>query len=251
MRLRTDLHLCTVVTLALMSVLPARAEPVQQASTQANAGRPDQAEIERAIAIVKADPNLATERTIKTLRWRDSATTRTRPAWLTWLADLFRWLDHSARLLMWCAAAMLAGLLVVSIARVVRARGLPYREEPFVAPTHVRDLDIRPESLPADVGAAARGLWDRGEHRASLALLYRGLLSRLAHVHRMPIGDSTTEGDCLALSATHLPPRRCEYASLLIGVWQRSVYGREDVRAATVYALCADFASMLDAREAA
>ena len=45
---------------------------------------------------------------------------------------------------------------------------------PFVAPSHVRDLDIRPESLPDDVGAAALALWQRGEQRAALALLYRG-----------------------------------------------------------------------------
>ena len=77
----------------------------------------------------------------------------------------------------------------------------PRGDDAFVAPTHVRDLDIRPESLPDDIGAAARALWDRGEHRAALALLYRGLLSRLAHVHRLPIRDSSTEGDCLALAA--------------------------------------------------
>ena len=55
-------------------------------------------------------------------------------------------------------------------------------------------------------GCAA--LWDRGDHRAALALLYRGLLSRLVHVHRVPIRDSSTEGDCLALAARCLTPRR-------------------------------------------
>jgi hypothetical protein len=89
-------------------------------------------------------------------------------------------------------------------------------------------------------------LWDRGDHRASLALLYRGLLSRLVHVHRLSIRDSSTEGDCLTLVAQHLTPARREYASLLITAWQRSVYGREQFRAATVYALCDDFAPVLD-----
>jgi len=92
-------------------------------------------------------------------------------------------------------------------------------------------------------------LWDCGEHRASLALLYRGLLSRLAHVHRIPIRDSSTEGDCLALAARHLTLARREYASSLVGVWQRSVYGHEDARTGSVYALCDDFASVLDASE--
>jgi hypothetical protein len=126
------------------------------------------------------------------------------------------------------------------------ARGVAGAFETFVPPTHVRDLDIRPESLPAEIGAAARALWDRGEHRAALALLYRGMLSRLAHVHRVPIRDSSTEGDCLSMVASHLTQRKREYMVLLVRVWQRFVYGGEDVEPSTVYALCHDFAPALD-----
>jgi hypothetical protein len=147
---------------------------------------------------------------------------------------------------MWGAVVVLAGLLVVFIIRMARA-GSGSHPMPFVAPTHVRDLDIRPESLPDDLGGAARALWDRGEHRAALALLYRGMLSRLAHVHRVPIRDSTTEGDCLMLAACHLAQPPCEYASRLVSVWQRYVYAGQDIQAARVYVLCDDFAAALDA----
>ena len=239
-----------VVTMAavLMAALSAGAAPVQQEPAKATVGTPSQAEITRALDTVKADPNLATERTIKMLRWRDSteATPSEMLPWLTWTAGLFRWLDQSARLLVWGAVAVLAGLLFAYIVRTVRTHGVLRGEEPFVAPTHVRDLDIRPESLPEDIGIAARVLWDRGEHRAALALLYRGMLSRLAHVHRLPIRDSTTESDCLALAASHLTQGRHEYASRLVRVWQRFVYGGQDTQAVTVYVLCDDFASALD-----
>ena len=89
----------------------------------------------------------------------------------------------------------------------------------------MQDLDIRPESLPPNIGAAARALWDRGEHRAALALLYRGLLSRLAHVHQVPVRDSSTEGDCLALCRAHLAGPGIDYAARLIVLWQAAVYG--------------------------
>src|SRR6185295_7845985 len=100
----------------------------------------------------------------------------------------------------------------------------------FNPPTHVRDLDIRPETLPPDIGAAARALWDAGDRRAALALLYRGLLSRLIHVHRLPIRDSSTEGDCLELAARHLTDTRRQYAAALIRAWQRFVYGGEEIQ---------------------
>jgi Domain of unknown function (DUF4129) len=229
------------------SVIP-EASAIQRRSASTNSERLQPAEIARAMETVKADPNLATERTVKMLRWQAStAAKRSRmPAWLTWIAGLFLMLDQSARILVWCAATGLAGLLVVFILRLARAYGVSHREEQFVAPTHVRDLDIRPESLPEDIGASARVLWDRGEHRTSLALLYRGMLSRLAHVHRIPIRDSSTEGDCVSLAAAYVIHERREYVSRLVRVWQRSVYGHEPVGAATVYALCDGFALALD-----
>jgi hypothetical protein len=161
-----------------------------------------------------------------------------------WIAGLFGWLGESARVLVWCAALALVGLLAVYLSRLARTRVAQSGEEPFVAPTHVGDLDIRPETLPADIGAAARLLWERGEQRAALALLYRGMLSRLAHVHRVPIRDSSTEGDCLALAAAQLPDRS-EYLRRLVRAWQWLGYGHETLESAAVHGLCDEFASAL------
>ena len=216
--------------------------------------RPTDVEIARALERVKADPNLATERTIRTLHWKDSqvAARQTRwPAWLLWLGEFFRWVNQSARVLMWIALIGLAAWLVVYLVRLSGGQRILGGSGGFVPPTHVRDLDIRPETLPAEIGAAARALWDRGEHRAALALLYRGMLSRLAHVHRVPIRDSSTEGDCLLLAARHLTGSTRDYTSRLIGVWQRAVYAHEEVGAVTVHALCAEFAPALDPADGA
>jgi hypothetical protein len=215
----------------------------------ANPERPTDAEVARALARVKADPNLSTERTIKMLRWKrseEAARDARWPDWLLWLVGLFRWVDQSARVLVWIMVAALAALLGAYLVRLAGASGGISVSDAFVPPTHVRDLDIRPETLPAEIGAAARALWDRGEHRAALALLYRGMLSRLAHVYRVPVRDSSTEGDCLSMAARYLTPRKGEYAVLLVRVWQRFVYGGEDVDTPTVYALCHDFEGALD-----
>lgn len=205
------------------------------------------AEIARALDVVKSDPLIAPERTFKTLRWRASEPRRSStPAWMTWIAGLFAWLAQSIRYLVWAAAAVLVLLVIRYVIAAVGPHVTPAADEPLTAPTHVRDLDIRPESLPDDIGAAARALWDAGQARAGLALLYRGLLSRLAHAHSVPILDSTTEGDCLALAAEHLTPDRRDYASRLIGVWQRAVYGRETIESVTVHDLCDRFAAAMN-----
>jgi hypothetical protein len=222
------------------------AEPQAQG---AQATVPDEPAIARALEAVKRDPNLGTSTTITMLRWRDAKAPARRPAWWSWIRDFFRWVDQSARYMVWAAAAALVGYLLLFLVRLTsegrdsNAGGLT-----FVAPSHVRDLDIRPESLPADIGAAARALWDRGERRPALALLYRGLLSRFAHVHQVPVRDSTTEGDCLVLAASHLPAAPAEYAARLVREWQRVVYGREATDTDTIYGLCDGFAQALDRR---
>ena len=235
MRLPTS---AAAIVVALVLARPAAAQPASPG--------PDDETIERALQQVKADPNLATERTIKTLRWKEStAKPSPRPAWLDWVAGFFRWLDQSARVLVWIAVGGLVAVLAFYIVRTFRSWDETPGEAEFVAPTHVQDLDIRPESLPADIGASARRLWDRGEHRAALALLYRGLLSRLAHVHRLPVRDSSTEGDCLALSERMEAAGR-DYAARLIVLWQAAVYGRLDADTTAVHALCDGFAPALD-----
>jgi hypothetical protein len=245
-RLRSVATASAVLIVCLALVL---SSPLTAATTSAEP--PTEAEIAHALDIVKADPNLGTLRTVKMLKWRDSTPPQPSkvPTWLSWLVGLFRWFDQSARVLVWGAAVVLAAFLVSYIVSLIRVRGhVTAGETATLAPTRVFDLDIRPESLPDDIGAAARRLWDRSEHRAALALLYRGMLSRLAHVHQVPIRDSSTEGDCLALAALHLSPLKSEYASRLVGAWQRAVYGREEIRGDLVYRLCDGFSSALDQR---
>jgi hypothetical protein len=212
-------------------------------------------EVTSAFSEVRKDPNLAPDRTIRTLRWVKSDEEKKKKldmSWLKWLGEMFGWITQNARVLFWLVLALLAGLLIVYLTRLVRTWSLPTGSGRIEAPSFVRDLDIRPESLPADIGAAARQLWDGGEHRSALALLYRGLLSRLVHVHRVPIKDSTTEGDCLALASRHLQDEeRKVYVSNLVRLWQRAVYGGETVATEAVYALCDGFARALDQPEAA
>src|SRR4029077_18049568 len=99
---------------ALLAVaLSVGAAAIEQEAAQPKAADFEQAEITRALDVVKADPNLTTERTIKTLRWKRGRIEQPRiPGWLAWIVGLFRWLDQSARLLVWGAAVVMAALLV-------------------------------------------------------------------------------------------------------------------------------------------
>jgi uncharacterized protein DUF4129 len=248
-RRRRRAAVLAVVALALAGVLMSHANAT---AAESAAGKPTREQITAAMAKLKADPNLGEEKTTRQLRRNSTSTTNqpgNQPGWLKWIADAFSWFANTARALLWIIAIVLVAILAICIKRFLESRlGRRAVSLKFsAAPTHVRDLDIRPESLPDDIGRAALELWEHGEHRAAMALLYRGLLSRLAHVHGVPIRDSSTEGDCLALATAHLPATRSSYAGRLIRVWQRAVYGDTEPTLEEVQALCAGFAAAVDA----
>ncbi len=237
----------------LLATLLAAAPCVGEQVAQSDGRTPTQSQIDRAVEIAKADPALASEKSVRSLRWgkqKDApgtgATPRRSSGLFDWLGDLFSWIAEASRLLLWVVIAALSGLLGLLVFRFVRSFERGPRAPKFFAPTHVQDLDIRPQSLPDDIGAAARTLWDGGNHRAALALLYRGLLSRLAHTHRLSIRDSSTEGDCLALAARALDAQRLAYATRLVRVWQGAIYGGNVIDAPVMHELCANFAPHLD-----
>jgi hypothetical protein len=246
--LRTEFAALLLAACFLAAPAPTPAAPF---ATETGADVPTAGEIDAALAKVKADPNLAAENTIRTLNWKPKEKERETSSWMDWfqwLGALFGWIAQTSRVLVWVIIAVLIGLLALFVVRIFlsgRGVGLPNK---FMAPTHVQDLDIRPESLPDDIGATARALWDSGDQRAALALLYRGLLSRLAHVHEVPIRASSTEGDCLTLAARKLDAARLDYVNRLVRTWQRAIYGGVTLDSTDVHALCAQFSTHLDPR---
>jgi len=213
-------------------------------------------QVRAAVEATRVDPLLGGMRVERKLRWKDDADAPQKkkpdsapPA--AWLLGLVRWLAEGARLLMWLLGASAVAILVVLLRRWVLVRGDGLRGRPIVLPSHVRDLDIRPESLPDDIAGAARALWQRGEQRACLSLLYRGALSRLVHGHAVPIRAASTEGECVRLAVDVLPSEGGSFVRRLVDAWLLSVYAARVPDEAGVLGLCDEFDRRLPAQPAA
>ncbi len=222
------------------------------AEAAATASRPaplNAAAVEAAASAVRADPDLGGKHNERTWRFKrddDDA----KPAQVSpepWLLDLARWLAEGGRVLVWLGGAAALAALLVGARRWLKVRGETAMRSTARLPSHVRELDIRPESLPSDIGAAARAAWLAGERRAALSLLYRGALSRLVHSLSVPIQDSSTEGDCLRLARAALGDERSAFVGRLVLAWQIAVYGNRPVQTTVVMSLCDEFDRMLPA----
>jgi hypothetical protein len=236
-----------VLGLAVLAALWVAVITAGVSAHAADLDSPSEAEVVRALQVLKSDPNLATEEKRRIPKFFDGQPEpESRQA--GWLRGLFSWIGQTGRVLMWVLGAILAAALLAALVHSLRNAG-PWRvgTAPTAAPTHVRELDVRPESLPDEIGPAALSLWEQGEQRAALALLYRGLVSRLIHVHGVPIRHSTTEAGCMELARSHLSATSATYVMQLVRCWQRSVYGRMLPQDASFRTLCGSFDATLGA----
>ena len=247
--LRAALARCVLgASAALCVATPQQAANGPNATNATTPVRPlDAARVEAAASAVRADPDLGGIRKESTWRFRDRGPADAPTPPPPWLVMLARWLAESGRFLVWLLAAVALAVIVVTARRWLLVHGDSIGARGARLPSHVRELDIRPESLPADIGAAVRELWLAGERRAALSLLYRGALSRLVHSYQVAIGAASTEGDCVRLARAALPAPRGDFVTALVDAWQLAVYGGRPHATEHVLRLCADFDRMLPA----
>jgi hypothetical protein len=229
---------------------PSLAQPgAAPASAPAAAFATTPDDVARAVATVRSDPNLGGPRTERSLRFKPDKEKRRAEPPAAWLFELVRWMSEAGRGLMWLLGAIAVALLIVFAWRWVRVRADAVAGRAAVLPpSHVNDLDIRPDSLPDDIAGSARALWQRGEQRAALSLLYRGALSRLVHDHGVAVRSASTEGECVVLARAALPAAGGAFFERLVGAWQVAVYAARWPDEASVAALFDGFDTHFAAR---
>jgi hypothetical protein len=151
-----------------------------------------------------------------------------------WLRALGYALAKAGEVLLWVGAGALIAYALWWAARMLPRSGAP-PPEPYRAPAELFGMELAPEKLPPDVGAAAAALAREGKLREALGLLYRGALSELVHKRGVQLLSSHTEGDVLRLSG------ELSYLQQLIGAWQRCAYARRIPARPEVEQLAADY----------
>lgn len=112
-------------------------------------------------------------------------------------------------------------------------------------PSQLFGLEVLPQSLPDDVASTAERLW-QDDPRAALGLLYRALLSRLIHDHKLPLKSSHTEAEVLPLVDGLDDPELSNFSQTLTRHWQNLAYGHRLPPAELRTLLCDDWRRLVE-----
>lgn len=153
--------------------------------------------------------------------WDESESKASEPPNLGWLAQLLQSvLIATALLLLGWLLYRYRGQFVPGSLHLTRRNS-----------HEVAGFDIRPESLPDDVVGCVQQLWQDGDRRAALALLYRATLSRLVHESELALSRGATEQDCIRIAqqaqrAQQLGSNRLQVVTRVTHTWLQAAFGQ-------------------------
>jgi Domain of unknown function (DUF4129) len=229
--------------------------PLSPIATAADAFKPaplpytviSPATVDAAVADLGHDPNLGGQTKIRTLRWVNPSQPQPPPTSPAWIIGLFDYLGQFGGVLLWIVGAAGVAVAAIWILRLLKSRApRAVPAQPDIGGRQVLDLDIRPDSLPDDVSAAAIELLRAGRLRDCLSLLYRASLSSAVHRFGVTLNAHHTEREVLKAVRVALDEARAGYFTDLVALWQRVVYAGEAVSPEAVLPLCGGFSTYFD-----
>ena len=184
----------------------------------------------REIREVLADKEFGHKDTVKRIKWVgpkwDRKPRESKPTDWSWMEKVGRFIAEAARALAWIAAGAAILFALYYLARYIRLHGMERVRQQ--RPDFLFGLDVRPESLPDDVAAAAEKLASESRVREALSLLYRASLVRFMDAG-IEFLQGDTEGDCMRRVEAAETPRRKSYFRRLVMHWEILAYGHHAV----------------------
>jgi len=238
-RTRAAAGLTAAALLAIgLALAPGPAEAEATPSPPHEASRPKQT-IDR----ILADPVFGQKTEKPTWRWRQDKedSPGKAPDWMKGLLGFMEFSSQILRALAWIGLVLLAAWLI-HLVILYRERRLGGKALPAAPPEFLFGLDLRPDSLPADIPGAARAALAAGQIDKAMGFLYRGALAALIHRQQVEFQPGDTESDCRHRLRGRLEAAAGRYFDRLLSAWQDTAYARRPPPLPELEGLCRDWA---------
>ena len=235
-RLQSALQTAAVVLVCVVLVVGSGNKPLFAAEIA-------QVSASEEIARILAQPEFDQYKQVK--RWRKLGEEKQQEEqessrWAHFWSNLAKLFADISQGLLWVAIAILVPLAFYVLRNFVpepRVR----KTEDYEPPADLFGLNVAPESLPADIAAAASDLVRQERLRDALSLLYRGALSVLIHRYRVEVRTGDTEGDCERAARATLPSDASGYFRRLLTIWRQAAYAGLETNSQAIDELCRDW----------
>lgn len=201
---------------------------------------PAESREKQAINTVLADPVFGHQTKEMEWQWRkndEEKPVASPPGWLSKLRAMLEFASQVMSGLAWIVAVLLLAFFIYLLV-VYRERWLPRDARRAVPPDFLFGLDVRPESLPADLIGAARAALAAGQVEAALSLLYRGALVALIQRTQVEFRVGDTEDNCRQRIVGHVEAPAGRYFGELLEAWRATAYAHQPPTLSTLEALC-------------
>ncbi|MEO6148363.1 MAG: hypothetical protein ABIT70_15225 [Sulfuriferula sp.] len=211
------------------------AAPAAVSITQTSGKAETTQQLKQRIDAVLKQPEFATEKVEQNWKYIGKRAQQNKPhdapAWVKFLTRIAPVMARVFEGLLWLALGAVIVWLIVKRERWLGWLGwFGHKPAAGDAPAvqALFGLDIQPQSLPENIAETAWNLWQGGQHRNALSLLYRGALAHWVTREKVVLGANATEGECIRLFRTGATQETGDYFSRLTYAWQSTAYaGRQ------------------------
>jgi hypothetical protein len=178
---------------------------------------------QQAVKRAYEDPRVSPKRTV--MQWLPKDPRKPDPrAQPAGLARLGAWFASIGEYGLWIVAGALVLALLVTAPRWLRWVRDPARRRARDADEVMREALPEEAPLPDDIAATARHLWQAGQERDALALLYRGSVEAMTRRAQVVLVPGATEAHTLRASRQLPTAEDREAFARVVRVWQIAAY---------------------------
>ncbi len=200
------------------------------------------------IEILSGDDFYQPEKT-ESWRWKREDVPEVREPSNSWLENFFGGIRDFVGLflggfeiLFWLLIGAVIAFVIYRFRDALSAIVIPRKQKVEKQQTEVLfGLDVRQESLPDNITEEVDKLWQQGQHREALGLLYRATLSGLIYTYSFEFFDGYTEQECVDVVSQRSNERLSSYVKQLTRVWQLIAYAHQTPDSSEVQYLCSQW----------